>query len=262
MDQLEGAIIAIVVTILLVFISIGIIILVLSYQKKQALFIAEKEKQVMESKLEAQEQTLKKVSEELHDNIGQVLTLAKLNINSLDPGQPQDLVEKIGEVKQLISNAIHDLRNLSKSLNPDYAIDHGLVAAIESEVKRAGKLPGCSIQFCTEGTPYELSSQHEFVLFRIFQEVLTNIIKHSQGSVVIIVLQYNLPEFVLVVTDNGIGFHLPSGSGQGNGYSGSGLRNMQSRAQLIGARFDLETWIGKGTTVKVSLPMHAVMNKA
>src|SRR3954451_17379772 len=113
-----------IITLFLLIVAIGIIMLVLVYQKKQLQYLREEEqlkvafeKEILESKLEIQEQTLKNISQEIHGNIGQMLSLAKLTINTMDCREPKMLQEKISDAKQLISKSIQDLRDLSKSLN-------------------------------------------------------------------------------------------------------------------------------------------------
>src|SRR5215213_4553470 len=127
-----------IITVFLVIVATGIIVLGLVHQKKQLQYLREKEqlkvafeKEILESKLEIQEQTLKNVSQEIHDNIGQILSLAKLTINTMNHTEPETLQEKINDSKQLVGKAIQDLRDLSKSLDTDYVTQMGLIKSIE-----------------------------------------------------------------------------------------------------------------------------------
>lgn len=250
-----------IITIFLIIVATGIIMLVLVYQKKQLQYLREKEqlkvafeKEILESKLEIQEQTLKNISQEIHDNIGQILSLAKLTINTMNFNDQQSLQEKINDSKQLVGKAIQDLRDLSKSLDTDYVTEMGLIKSIEYEfqlIKKAGNYETNLIQ---EGSPYRLSHQQELILFRIFQEVMNNIIKHARASSITVNVYYFPHNFLLEIKDNGQGFNI-SLTNIDIEKSGSGIKNMQNRSRLIGATFNIESEPAVGTTVKISLPL-------
>ena len=132
---------------------------------------------LLQTQLEIQEQTFKNISQEIHDNIGQVLSLAKLNINTMSEATPEILQEKINDSKDLISKAIQDLRDLSKSLNTDYITELGLIRAVEYELEMIKKTGNYKMQFDIEGKAIRLEKQQELIFFRIVQEALHNIIK-------------------------------------------------------------------------------------
>lgn len=148
----------------------------------------------MESKLEIQEQTLKTISQEVHDNIGQVLSLAKLNINTMAEATPEALTEKINDSRLLITKAIQDLRDLSKSLNTDYISEMGLLKAIEYEVDLIQKTVLLNIKLIIKGETYRLDPHTELIVFRIVQEALHNVLKHAQATLVKVGLHYE-PNF-------------------------------------------------------------------
>lgn len=249
-------------SIFLVVVAVGIFILVLVHQKKQLLHLNERnrlrdsfDKQVLESKLEIQEQTLKNISQEIHDNIGQVLSLAKLNINTMNCDDPAALQMKISDSKHLISKAIQDLRDLSRSLNTDYVVEMGLLRSVEYElelIKRAGTI---ETLFRVEGIPYRLEQQQELILFRIVQEILHNIIKHARATLIDVLVQFEPALFTLTVKDNGIGFD--AGKLEAADYSGFGLgiRNMHSRAAMINTGFALSSRAGEGVAIVLQLPI-------
>src|SRR3984885_1089355 len=177
-----------IITALLLIVAIGIIMLVLVYQKKQVQYFREKEqlkvtfeKEILESKLEIQEQTLKNISQEIHDNIGQVLSLAKLHINTMNCNEPISLQDKINDSRNLIGKAIQDLRDLSKSLNTDYVNELGLIRSVEYELELIQKTGSYEIQLDIEAKPYRLEEQQELIFFRIVQEALHNIIRHAKA---------------------------------------------------------------------------------
>lgn len=252
----------IIVTLFLLIVSVGIIMLVLVYQKRQLQYLKDKEqlkinfeKEILESKLEIQEQTVKNISQEIHDNIGQILSLAKLTINTMDCSQPVLLQEKINDSKQLIGKAIQDLRDLSKSLDSDYVTEMGLIKSIEYELQLIKKTGTIETDLVTDGTFYRLPNQHELILFRIFQEVINNVIKHSKASSVVVNVCYMPGIFSLTIKDNGLGFDTAFINNIEMKKSGLGIKNIQSRSRLIGANCNIRSEPERGTTVKIILPL-------
>ena len=247
------------ITFLLLIVAIGIIVLVLVYQKKQLQYLRDKEqlkvlfdKEILESKLEIQEQTFKNISQEIHDNIGQVLSLVKLNIVTMDLHEPKILQEKIANSKQLLIKAIQDLRDLSRSLHTDNITEMGLVKAIEYEFDMIKKAGDYETNFIQHGPPYKLSHKHELILFRIFQEVLNNIVKHAKAKAITTKIYFNPGDFIMEVSDDGSGFDLAAL--HENKRLGLGIRNLQNRSRVMGAEFNIFSEPGRGTNVKVTLP--------
>lgn len=251
-----------IITTFLVIVAIGIIVLVLVYQKKQLQYIGEKkqlkvtfEKEILESKLEIQEQTLKNISQEIHDNIGQVLSLVKLNINTMNCNEPLQIQNKINDSRQLITKAIQDLRDLSRSLNTDYIVESGLSKALEYELDIIRKTGIYQVKFDIDGNQYRLGNQQELILFRIVQEVLHNIIKHAKATMIDVKLLFEPSLFTLKIIDNGVGFD--TRRIEHNDYSnlGLGVRNMHNRAKMINTHFQITSTLEKGTIIVLTLPL-------
>lgn len=248
-------------TAILLLLGCFILAFVLMYQKRSQNFIREKDilqskfsQTLLQSQLEIQEQTLNKISQEIHDNIGQVLSLAKLNVGTMDIGQPGQLAEKIEASKKLLAKAIQDLRDLSRSLNTDYVQQMGLARAIEYELELLRKAGDLKVGFLLKGSPFRTDTQKELILFRIVQEVINNVIKHAAASEVIVELEYQSGQLLLTITDNGQGFDLTPLEQKTNPTFGIGIKNMHSRARLIGAEYSISSTPGKGTTVRLLLP--------
>jgi two-component system, NarL family, sensor kinase len=221
------------------------------YEKRQLTLSFEQE--LLKTRLEIQEQTFRNISQEIHDNIGQVLSLAKLNISTMDISHPDNLIQKINDSEKLISKAIHDLRHLSHGLSTDYIADMGLTRAIGYELEMIKKSGDYETVFLSDGSPYNLDRQKELIIFRIIQEVLNNIIKHAAAQKIIIYLLYRPEEFTLTITDNGKGFDLTPLND--NTSFGLGIPNMHNRAQLIGSRFLISSTLDKGTSVTIAVPV-------
>src|ERR1043165_9187214 len=199
--------------IILTALVVLVILLLFAYQKRYYRHLREKEQlqaqfsqELLHAQLEIQEQTLKNIAQEIHDNIGQVLSLAKLNLFTMDIAKQTDLVEKISNSKELVSKAIQDLRDLSRSLNADSIIDMGLVKAIGHELELIHKTELCSTHLDVQGELPKLDEKKELILFRIVQESLHNIIKHASAKNINVTIKNSVDLFELILTDDGKGF--------------------------------------------------------
>lgn len=210
---------------------------------------------LLQTQLEIQEQTLKNISQEIHDNIGQVLSLAKLNVNTMNCDEPEKLREKIADSKHLISKAIQDLRDLSRSLNTDYVVDMGLLRSVEYELEMIRKAGAIETKLQVEGKPYRLEQQQELILFRIVQEILHNIIKHAKATEIIVQFGFGADLFKLSVADNGVGFDASKLENADYSGFGLGIRNMYNRAKMINTQFHLRSTSGEGVYIDLELPV-------
>ncbi len=234
-----------------------IFIFVIKYQKKSISFQNEKvsmktkfQQELLQTQIEIQEQTLKTISEEIHDNIGQVLSLAKLHLNTFPSSIDEATQTKVDDTKQLVSKAINDLRDLSRSLHGEKISEIGLQQAIENELRILQNTKQFETSFNITGTKYRLDPQKEMVLFRIVQESLNNAVKYSKAKMITVQLQFEPALFRLTIADNGIGFNSMALQ---SSHTGIGLKNMQNRAALIGGKFLILSTSGNGTSITVEL---------
>jgi signal transduction histidine kinase len=225
------------------------------YRKRQNRHVKEKEQmknefkqELLQAQLEIQEQTFKTISQEIHDNIGQMLSLAKLNLSKFEMDRDNS-DEAVLSAKDLVSHAVTSLRDLSKTLNTDTISTIGLVKSIELELQLVEKTTGIETRMQTNGHSTKLSPQQELILFRIVQEGLHNSIKHASPTLLSVDANFENDLFHLVVADDGKGFNNAL-----DHVDGSGLRNMESRSKLIGAEWNLESTPGKGTQIHITIP--------
>lgn len=237
------------------------LLLFVRFKKRQSEHAIEKQRlqfefneTLLKAQLEIREQTLSHISQEIHDNIGQVLTLAKLTVNTIDINHHADFQEKKQSSIGMLTKAIQDLRHLSKGLNTSYITDLGFLKSIQAELdflKRAGVF---ITTFKVANAPYKFEQQHELILFRIFQEVLNNTIKHSKAREIVVAVSY-LPEcFSIEICDDGTGFDMEL-LDENKHQLGIGFRSMQSRAKMINATLSIDSIIGQGTRVQIKLPI-------
>jgi len=251
--SIEAAIIA--VTIIFLILGAFIVMIMLVYRKRRNFHIIEKinlqsqfRQELLKAQLEIQEQTLNYISGEIHDNITQVLSFVKLNLR-VAGNENQINKRKIEESRELVSQAIDDLRNLSKSLSFEHIIKLGLIKTLEIETERLNKSGLVKADLLIDGDSYSLGEQRDLVLFRIFQEALNNTLKHSGAKHLKIKLQYHSELFTLTVEDDGFGFSVETTVKN----TGLGLNNIKNRASLIGAATVIDSSPGEGCCVKITL---------
>ena len=216
----------------------------------------EYEKEALRSQLEIQENTLKTIAQELHDNIGQMLSVVKLSLSSVSVTLDKDdkAYAPLRSSQEILNKAIFDLSNLTKSLHTERIVDIGLSESIRYElvaIKKAGVL---QVQYSDDGPEWPFSEQKAVFLFRMFQEALNNVLKHAKATEVSVNLGYVNNVCKLEIKDNGVGFKIPDQHHFASSGSGVGLRSLYNRASIIGANISISSAPGNGTTILIQLP--------
>jgi len=206
---------------------------------------------LLQSQLEIKEQTLQQIAYELHDNLGQIASLIKINLNTLQLNDLTKSAQKIEDTKELVRQLIADLKSLTLDLNSERAAQLGIVKGLETEVEKLNKTGQFEVTLQQEGSPPELDANTTIILYRMSQEIINNIVKHSGAKQIGISLTVTENLFTLAISDDGVGFDLEDKFKGG----GSGLLNLQNRAKLIQATFSLQSSMGSGTKVKIELPL-------
>jgi len=250
-----GAILAV----LLVGFIVTILFLYQRRQHRQELELThmkeEYERETLKSQLEIQEETFKNIGQELHDNIGQMLSVVKLSLAVLPMEDKHEAWEPIQGARQVLNKAMIDLANLTKSLHTDRIAQIGLPDSIHFELENINRTGLLEIEFSVSGTEQSLDEQKSIVLFRIFQENLNNILKHSKAKRIQVSLSYLDDKFVMKITDDGIGFNVAEKKNSTSSAAGVGLKSIFNRAKLIGAEIDMQSEPGRGTMVTIQLPL-------
>ena len=245
----------------LIIVLVGFIASILFvYQKKQRAVLRELDdvknrynQELLKSQLEMQEQTLLHISRELHDNIGQFISLAKLQLNTFI-GEKPERAGRLQHTVDLLTQALDDLRDISKSLSLEVIKSGGLTKAIESQVEQLQKTDRYKIDFIIKGNYNYLEEQKEIFLFRILQESINNIIRHAAATKVGVILEYTPEQVSMQICDNGVGFDSLEFTRGGKSYRhGGGLSNIAARAKLIDADYLIQSEQGKGTTVRITV---------
>jgi signal transduction histidine kinase len=217
-------------------------------QEKQSLQMIFNE-QLLQSQLEIQEHTFNAISKEIHDNVGQVLSLAKVQVNIMEQGETLDR-SMLTDLKESISKAMLDLRDIARSLNSDRVRLNSLVEMTNHELQRINRLGVIQAFLFVEGKEEFIEEQKKLIIFRILQESLQNILKHAKAKKVEVFYKYFADHLKLDIVDNGVGFNQE----QVNKKDGLGLQNIFSRATLIGGQASIHSLINEGTSVTITLP--------
>lgn len=256
----QSVVVFIIICTLLILLLAGFLTFILyKYQQKQNAYFQNLEElkvahenDMLRSKLEIQEQTFTNISREIHDNIGQKLTLAKLHLNTLKISD-SNLTKQISNSICIIGEAITDLSDISRSMSTEIILNNGLIKALEFEVNQLNKPGLYKLKLVITGEPVFLEGNKELILFRITQEALNNIVKHAEASEISIKLHYHLNKLALEIIDNGKGFEY-------HGKDNNGLINMDKRAKMLKGTCDIESAIGDGTTIKIEIPLYEIAN--
>ncbi len=222
--------------IIIVFFVVFGIVFFMAFQKRKNKLLLEKfkaeqrfDEELKNSQIEIQEQTLKHVSWELHDNIGQLLSAAVMQINMTSSALDDKGKQAIADVKSLVSDSLQEIRSLSKTLNHEVIHNIGLEKSIQVELGRFEKLNFLNTSFSVQGETIEINPKDEIIVYRIIQEFFSNTIKHAEAENLAVALVYTDQDLTIHVQDDGIGYDMHSVA------ANAGLLNMKSRAKLINA---------------------------
>ncbi|MFL5303185.1 MAG: PAS domain-containing protein [Anaeromyxobacteraceae bacterium] len=198
--------------------------------------------------IEAQEAERRAVARELHDDFGQVLTAVKLNLQA--KGGHGD-TESIA----LVDGAIARMRELAQDLRPPLLDELGLEASLRWYVGREAKRAGLTSRLALAPLAQRPPATVETTAFRVAQEALTNVIRHAQAHIVAVELRESDGSLQLVVRDDGRGFDVPAARKRAAHGGSQGLLSMQERVALAGGDLEIESEVGRGTSVRARLPL-------
>ncbi|MEZ5018488.1 MAG: ATP-binding protein [Flavipsychrobacter sp.] len=244
----------VVITFVILLLIAGVIITMIIANKKhvqqevkmtQMQLDYEKELRVVEN--EVQEETLSNVARELHDNIGQLLTLIRIQLEQ-ESFDDQELADKLAPADSTLNDTIEQVRLLSHSLNTDHIAQSGFIALIDKEVNRLSSLKRLRFNWDKPNTEPDINKDKRIMLFRIFQEIVNNAMKHAGAKNITIIIR-SINPLVITIKDDGIGFDLEEINKKGRG---SGFTNMNKRAELANFKLEIESNKGKGSIFTLS----------
>jgi two-component system sensor histidine kinase UhpB len=203
------------------------------------------------------EEERRRLARELHDEtlqsliaLNQRVQLTRLSTNGTAS------MESLEEIQRITENTIQELRRVTRALRPLYLEDLGLVAALEMLAHEVQQMHDLEINFQSSGVEQRLSPEAELAIYRVVQECLSNVVRHANASLASVHISFSPSEVVVEVRDDGKGFAVPespSAFAPGGHY---GLLGLYERAELIGARLEIHSSLGRGTRIAVVLPYH------
>jgi signal transduction histidine kinase len=204
--------------------------------------------EILQSQLETQEHSFNLISQELHDNIGQLLSSTKLllSVAGKDLKNSSDIITS---AEQTIGEAITGLRSLSKALNKEWLHQFNLIENLKTERNRLNTAQ-VQLELITDYNDLPLEADAQVMLFRVVQEALQNCIKHASATHITIQIKNKDQYFILSIEDDGIGFNVELSKNES-----LGLRNMEYRVRLLKGKIEWKSIETKGTTVTIYIPI-------
>ncbi|MBV6432658.1 MAG: hypothetical protein IANPNBLG_02800 [Bryobacteraceae bacterium] len=201
--------------------------------------------------LRAQEEERRSIARELHDEIGQSLTALLIDAGNasalVQPGQ-EDLRARLASIRKLAEGSVASVRNMSLLLRPSMLDDFGLIPALHWQAREMSRRTGVRVELSADDAPDSFSDEHKTCVYRVVQEALHNCARHAHATHVRIVARQEPTRLLLVIQDNGKGF-------DPRHVRGLGLLGMEERVRYLGGNFHLESEPGRGTLIKVELPL-------
>jgi signal transduction histidine kinase len=212
----------------------------------------------------AQEQERSRLSKELHDQIGHDLVLLKSRLNSIYRKLPDNcdlLRNDLLETKDYVDEIIENVRQISTELSPSILEDLGFFVSLQWLVENFAKQHAIKASIEMEDIDHLFPQEIWINIYRVFQEVLTNISKHAKAKSISIAIKKRKTSVTFLIKDNGIGFDVNSKSGRKRNQGGLGLTAMKERINLCGGTFRLNSHEGKGTIVRFRIPLPRLKSK-
>ena len=221
-------------------------------EAEEALHRANRQLQVLSRRLfEVQEEERRHLARELHDEIGQELTAAKINLQSVTDNGGSANIPRLQETTAILDRLLGQVRQISLDLRPSMLDDLGLVPALRSLLDQQGRRASVAVHFSAQNMPENLDPEIQTTCFRIAQEAITNAVGHANATQIDVDLRGENGELRFLIRDNGIGFDVASAQAQAVGL---GLIGIRERAALVGGQAKIMSLPSKGTTIEVSLP--------
>ncbi|MBE9520495.1 MAG: sensor histidine kinase [Proteobacteria bacterium] len=209
--------------------------------------------------LHIQENERRRIAFELHDELGQSMAALKLQVGAISRKLGVSPIEKIQaecqEMRQNINDIIENVRRLARDLSPVVLDDLGLQAAIEYLVNNFSKLYNIDIWHKTTDINHLFDEESQRIIYRILQESLTNIGKHSQADNVSLMIEEKERQVHFIIRDNGKGFNVSGTLQKIDADRGMGLATMSERVRILGGKLDIQSRIGGGTIITFSTPI-------
>jgi signal transduction histidine kinase len=241
----------------IVIMCIGFFFILLVHRNRRLKHRSEKKEmnqihaqELLSTQLEMQTQTMQHIGREIHDNVGQKLTLASLYTQQLAyENKAPHVNDKIEGIGNIINESLAELRQLSKSLTDDTINENNINELLQQECDNVNNVKKAAVTFSSNKKKIILAYQTKSILVRIVQEFLQNSLKHAHCKNIIVSLHENEHKLHLQMQDDGKGFDTSAVS-----HKGIGISNIKKRTEIIGGKFSLESKLGNGTNITIEIP--------
>jgi signal transduction histidine kinase len=223
------------------------------HQAEKRQLESEKQQALTRAILETQEIERRRLAQDLHDSVGQVLSAVKLNVGQLERSykalvaEPEPVqLELFQHTRELVNDSIQEIRNIIRDILPPMLRDFGLVGAVRELCEKIERnTVGLSVHFSYDGTPFRCRRETEVYLYRVVQELFNNALKHADARTIEVHLVRNQAVLSLQFTDDGRGFN------PAHAASGAGLKGIEGRVQLLRGTLSLRAAPGQGTDTHI-----------
>lgn len=237
---------------LIICLTIFVYVMIVLFRRRQLEF----EREELRIRMEVQERTAEQIALELHDNVNHEIMLARLNLETLKPMVSDKAAALVMDISDSLSNTFDSIRDISKNLTQDIIAADGLDLAVSRQLDRLKGSSNYEIRYNVYGTYSDLPDKTELVLYRIFQEAVSNIVRHAQATVISVAFKYSSNKFCMCIADDGKGFTISKkATSLTSPETFDGLKTMRARAALINADFTIESEPGVGTKVQIAVPI-------
>lgn len=242
-------------TAVMLLMAVAIILFVVFHQKKMVQEEIKRQnmeidyqKKMLKAALESQENERKRVSKDLHDDVGMMLMTMRVSLNSQPNGHSEELM-------QLVDETHESVRRISWDLMPSTLDNFGLFQSTQEMCERLSSRDATTVSFSEEGKRLPLDKDQELLIYRVAQESATNALKHAHASHISVDFRWTDTSLLLTITDDGLGFDMTSIKNKVSGRHGLGLYNLENRVALLGGELTFKKNEPSGTVVSVVLPL-------
>ncbi|RKR05509.1 hypothetical protein C8C83_4861 [Flavobacterium sp. 90] len=241
----------------IVFLTLLVTLLVIFFYflKKKNSYLVDKmeselyfQSELVKTRIEIKDQTLSEISKELHDNIGQIISVGIMQLNMHINNEKVIQPNELRDLKEILAKSLDEIRILSRIINKDNLLQSNFIEAIKQDLERIKKLKKIQYKYTLSGEIPHICEEHDLFIYRIFQEALHNSLKHSHSDLFEVKINTTDDLFCLKIKDFGIGYDPLQTN------SGIGLNNMKLRAKLIGATLIMNS-DSSGTAVTLEYPL-------
>jgi signal transduction histidine kinase len=255
----EITLLVISVTLIFLLAPLFLVIYITQYNKRKKRHIEETllikqtfETELLKAQIEIKEQTLQTIGSDLHDNIGQLLSLTNITLKSIHIPNHGSAARKIDTATNLTSRSIKELRQLGRILQGEQLISNGLQSAIEQIIEWLHRDDNLNISYRNINPDNKrLDANKELIVFRLFQEIINNAVKHAEAATIFIELTFGESNLSLMIRDNGKGFNMNNIL---NEMPGMGIYNINKRVSLIMGSAHISSEPGLGTEIRLIIP--------